>query len=116
MSFQAALRGLQEETEALLKGRQSCAQTAEHIKSQAHDTERGIREEFKRLHHFLRDEETARIAALREEEEQKSQMMTERMDTLTKYISSLSDRIGTGEEAMEGANPSSLQVGIHKLD
>uniref|UniRef100_A0A4W5R6I4 B box-type domain-containing protein n=1 Tax=Hucho hucho TaxID=62062 RepID=A0A4W5R6I4_9TELE len=45
-----------------------CDQTAEHIKSQAEHTERQIKKEFKKLHHFLQDEEEARIAALRKEE------------------------------------------------
>ncbi|KAL2080815.1 hypothetical protein ACEWY4_022668 [Coilia grayii] len=52
------------------------------LETQAQETEKQIREEFEKLHQFLRDEEAARIAALREEEEQKSQMMKEKIEEL----------------------------------
>ncbi|XP_063068972.1 E3 ubiquitin-protein ligase TRIM35-like [Engraulis encrasicolus] len=68
-------------------------QTAAHITSQAQHTEKQIKEEFEKLHQFLRDEEAARIAALREEEEQKSQMMKEKIEKMSREISSLSDTI-----------------------
>ncbi|XP_035760153.1 E3 ubiquitin-protein ligase TRIM17-like, partial [Neolamprologus brichardi] len=41
-------------------------QTAKHIKVQARHTERQIKEQFKKLHQFLAEEEEARLAALRE--------------------------------------------------
>uniref|UniRef100_A0A3Q3FAA0 Uncharacterized protein n=1 Tax=Labrus bergylta TaxID=56723 RepID=A0A3Q3FAA0_9LABR len=44
-------------------------QTAEHIQVQARHTERQIKEQFKKLHQFLEEEEEARLCALREEEE-----------------------------------------------
>uniref|UniRef100_A0A673N6G3 Uncharacterized protein n=1 Tax=Sinocyclocheilus rhinocerous TaxID=307959 RepID=A0A673N6G3_9TELE len=40
-------------------------------------TEHQIKQQFEKLHQFLRDEEEATITALREEEEQKKQMMTD---------------------------------------
>ncbi|XP_047670792.1 zinc-binding protein A33-like [Tachysurus fulvidraco] len=69
------------------------SQIAEHIKIQAQHTEHQIKEQFEKLHQFLRDEEAVRIAALREEEEQKSQMMKEKIEKLSRDISSLSDTI-----------------------
>ncbi|CAB1341031.1 unnamed protein product, partial [Coregonus sp. 'balchen'] len=69
--LQTALKPLQEKLEDLNIIKQTCDQTAEHIKSQAQTTERQIREAFENLHQFLQEEEDARIAALREEEEQK---------------------------------------------
>ncbi|XP_063069966.1 zinc-binding protein A33-like [Engraulis encrasicolus] len=76
-----------------------CDQTAAHIKSQAQHTERQIKEEFEKLHQFLRDKEAVRIAALGEEEEQKSQMMKEKIEKMSRDISSLSDTIRAIEEA-----------------
>ncbi|KAL2080825.1 hypothetical protein ACEWY4_022678 [Coilia grayii] len=70
-----------------------CDQTAAHIKSQTQHTERQIKKVFLELHQFLRDEEAARIAALREEEEQKSQMMKEKIEKMSREITSLSDTI-----------------------
>ncbi|KAL2080827.1 hypothetical protein ACEWY4_022680 [Coilia grayii] len=77
-----------------------CDQGAAHIKTQVQHTEKQIREVFEKLHEFLRDEEAARIAALREEEEQKSQMMKKKMEKIKREISSLSDTIKAIEEEM----------------
>ncbi|KAJ8357798.1 hypothetical protein SKAU_G00205920 [Synaphobranchus kaupii] len=73
--LRTALAPLQEKIKAFNEVKLICDQTAEHIKSQAHHTERQIKMEFEKLQQFLKDEEAARISALREEEEQKSQMM-----------------------------------------
>ncbi|KAL2080824.1 hypothetical protein ACEWY4_022677 [Coilia grayii] len=77
-----------------------CDQTAARIKSKTQHIEKQIHEEFEKLHQFLRDEEAARIAALREEEEQKSQMMKEKIEKMSREISSLSDTIRAIEETM----------------
>ena len=42
----------------------NCDQTAGHIKVQAWYTERTIKEQFKKLHQFLKEEEEARPASL----------------------------------------------------
>uniref|UniRef100_A0AAY4BMK9 Zinc-binding protein A33-like n=1 Tax=Denticeps clupeoides TaxID=299321 RepID=A0AAY4BMK9_9TELE len=77
---------------------------------QTQHTERRIKEEFQKLHQFLRDEEAARIAALREEEQQKCQMMKEKMEKMCREISSLSDTIRAVEEEMGAEDVSFLQV------
>ncbi|XP_041928304.1 zinc-binding protein A33-like [Alosa sapidissima] len=86
-----------------------CDQTAAHIKTQAQHTERQIKEDFEKLHQFLRDEEAVRIAALREEEEQKSQMMKEKIEKMSREISSLSDTIRAIEEMMGSDDITFLQ-------
>ncbi|KAL2080823.1 hypothetical protein ACEWY4_022676 [Coilia grayii] len=86
-----------------------CDQTAAHIKSQTQHTERQIKGEFEKLHQFLRDEEAARIAALREEEEQKSQMMKEKIEKMSREISSLSDTIRAIEEELKADDVTLLQ-------
>ncbi|XP_062391196.1 E3 ubiquitin-protein ligase TRIM35-like [Sardina pilchardus] len=91
---------MKEKLKAFKKAKLTCDGTAEHIKTQAQHTEKQIKEEFEKLHQFLRDEEAARIAALREEEEQKSQMMKEKIEKMNREISSLSDSIRAIEEQM----------------
>ncbi|KAL2080820.1 hypothetical protein ACEWY4_022673 [Coilia grayii] len=88
-----------------------CDKTAAHIKTQVQHMEKQIKEEFEKLHQFLRDEEAARIAALREEEEQKSQMMKEKIEKMSREISSLSDTIRAIEEQMKADDITFLQVG-----
>uniref|UniRef100_A0A3B3UZY3 Uncharacterized protein n=1 Tax=Poecilia latipinna TaxID=48699 RepID=A0A3B3UZY3_9TELE len=83
-------------------------QTAEHLKVQARHTERQIVEQFKKLHQFLTEEEEARLAALREEEEQKRGMMKEKMEALSREIAALSDTVRATEEELRAADVSFL--------
>ncbi|XP_030639568.1 tripartite motif-containing protein 35-like isoform X2 [Chanos chanos] len=99
--LKTALKPLQEKLGIFHKVKLTCDKTAEHIKTQVQHTERQIKEEFEKLHQFLRNEETARITALREEEEQKSQMMKEKIEEMCREISSLSDTIRAIEEEIK---------------
>ncbi|XP_048012559.1 nuclear factor 7, ovary-like [Megalobrama amblycephala] len=81
----------------------------EHIESQAEQTECQIKEEFEKLHQFLRDEEEATITALREEEEQKKQKMKEKLEEMNRHISSLSHTIKDMEEMMKANDVSFLK-------
>ncbi|XP_041966896.1 LOW QUALITY PROTEIN: E3 ubiquitin-protein ligase TRIM35-like [Alosa sapidissima] len=66
----------------------------QHTKSQLAATERSIKEVFEQLHQFLREEEEARLTALREEEEQKGEMIGMReIKTLQEQIQTLKDSI-----------------------
>ncbi|XP_028848213.1 zinc-binding protein A33-like [Denticeps clupeoides] len=103
------LKPLQETLKIFKDVKLTWNQTAEKIQIQTQHTERRIKEEFQKLHQFLHDEEAARIAALREEEEQKSQMMTEKMEKMSREISSLSDTIRAVEEEMGAEDVSFLQ-------
>ncbi|XP_062391292.1 E3 ubiquitin-protein ligase TRIM35-like [Sardina pilchardus] len=86
-----------------------CDQTAAHIKTQTQHTEKQMKMEFEKLHQFLRDEEAARIAALREEEEQKSLMMKDKIEKMSREISSLSATIRAIEEQMGADDVTFLQ-------
>uniref|UniRef100_A0A3P9BEV4 Uncharacterized protein n=1 Tax=Maylandia zebra TaxID=106582 RepID=A0A3P9BEV4_9CICH len=106
---------LQETLEPLKKKLKVCEevqvkfdQTAEHIKVQARHTERQIKEQFKKLHQFLADEEEARLAALREEMEQKSGMMKKKMEALSREIAALSDTVRATEEELRAEDVSFL--------
>ncbi|XP_041926867.1 E3 ubiquitin-protein ligase TRIM35-like [Alosa sapidissima] len=89
---------LQDKLKAFEKAKDTCHKSAEYIKTQAEDTERQIKKQFVELHQFLQDQEATRIAALREEEEQKSQPMKEKIEKMSREISSLSDTIRAIEE------------------
>ncbi|KAI1886488.1 hypothetical protein AGOR_G00196260 [Albula goreensis] len=108
-----ALGTVKRKLKAFKKGKLICDHTAEHIKSQAQHTERYIKREFEKLQQFLKDEEAARIAALREEEEQKSQMMKKKIKKMTEEISSLSERIRAIERELGAEDVSFLQKYKH---
>ncbi|ROI52187.1 Tripartite motif-containing protein 35 [Anabarilius grahami] len=72
--------------------------------SQAEHTERQIKQQFEKLHQFLRDEEEATITALREEEEQKKQMMKEKLEEMNRHISALSHTIKDMDEMMKASD------------
>uniref|UniRef100_A0A3Q3H3J3 Uncharacterized protein n=1 Tax=Labrus bergylta TaxID=56723 RepID=A0A3Q3H3J3_9LABR len=84
-------------------------QTAEHIQVQARHTERQIKEQFKKLHQFLEEEEEARLCALREEEEQKSQRMKEEMEALSREIAALSHTVRDTEDELRAEDVSFLK-------
>ena len=81
------------------------------FQTQAQNTERKMKEEFEKLHQFLQDEEAARLAALREEEELKSQLMKKKIEKMSREISSLSDTIRSIEKEMKADDITFLQVG-----
>ncbi|KAJ8365434.1 hypothetical protein SKAU_G00142650 [Synaphobranchus kaupii] len=77
--------------------------------SQNQHTERQIKAEFEKLHQFLREEEEARLAALREEEKQRSQIMEQKIKNITRHISILTDKITAIEKVMETEDTSFLK-------
>ncbi|XP_072512557.1 E3 ubiquitin-protein ligase TRIM35-like [Salminus brasiliensis] len=107
--LQTALESLQKNLKVLEEAKEDYDRTAAHIQTQVQHTERQIKEEFEKLHQFLRDEEAARIAALKEEEEQKSQMMRRKIEEMNREISSLSDTIRNIEKEMEAEDVQFLQ-------
>nr|XP_055065329.1 E3 ubiquitin-protein ligase TRIM35-like [Misgurnus anguillicaudatus] len=98
--LKTALKHLKVKLRIFEKFKQNLDETAEHIKIQAGRTEKQIHEEFEILHQLLHDEESVRITALRQEEEQKSQMMKEKIEKMSSEISSLSHTIRIIEEQM----------------
>ncbi|XP_076028117.1 nuclear factor 7, brain-like isoform X2 [Genypterus blacodes] len=105
---QDSLKPLVEKLKIFEEVKENFDQTAEHIKVQARHTERQIKEEFRKLHLFLRGEEETRLAALREEEEQKSQKMKEKLEAVSREIAALSDTIRATEEELRGEDVSFL--------
>ncbi|XP_040889150.1 E3 ubiquitin-protein ligase TRIM35-like [Toxotes jaculatrix] len=107
--LQKSLKSLQEKLKLFEQVKGNCDQTAEHIKVQAQHTEREIKEQFKKLHQFLQQEEEARITALREEEKQKSQMMKNKIEALSREIAALSNTIRATQKDLRAEDVSFLQ-------
>lgn len=80
------------------------------FQNQAQCTERQIKKEFEKLHQFLREEEAARIAALKEEEEQKSQTIKRKIEETNHEIARLQDIIRKTEQEMDIEDIALLQV------
>ncbi|XP_050986932.1 zinc-binding protein A33 [Labeo rohita] len=106
--LKTALKSLQEKFKHTDKMKREYNKTVLQIKTQAEHTERQIKEDFKELHQFLQDEEDASITALRKEEEQKSQMMKEKLEEINRQISALSDTIKEIEDKMNASDVSFL--------
>ncbi|XP_075937714.1 E3 ubiquitin-protein ligase TRIM35-like [Anarhichas minor] len=106
--LQEALKPLQDKLKGFNKVKMNFNRTAQHIKVQYRRTERQIQEQFKKLHQFLGEEEEARMAALREEEGQKSQMMKEKMEALSREIAALSDTVRATEDELRAEDVSFL--------
>uniref|UniRef100_A0A3B4ZG84 Zinc-binding protein A33-like n=1 Tax=Stegastes partitus TaxID=144197 RepID=A0A3B4ZG84_9TELE len=103
------LKPLQDKLERFHEVKLICDDSARRIKEQAHLTEKLIREEFEKLHQFLQKEEAARITALRKEEEQKSQMMKQKIEELSREISVLSETVRATKEDLRATDVFFLQ-------
>ncbi|XP_014018706.1 E3 ubiquitin-protein ligase TRIM17 [Salmo salar] len=93
VKFKTVLNHLKDKLRLLNEIKLTCDKTAKHIKIQAQYTERQIKEQFKKLYQFLREEEAARIDAVRMEEVRKTQGIKNNIIEMNRKISSLSDTI-----------------------
>ncbi|TRY92160.1 hypothetical protein DNTS_015085 [Danionella cerebrum] len=85
---------------------------AQHATEQAHQeesAEKQIQEEFEVLHQFLRDEEASRLSMLREESDEKKEMMLQRIEDLEIDIASLTYTIRVVEQEMRSLDVPFLQ-------
>ncbi|CAL8300507.1 unnamed protein product [Boreogadus saida] len=98
--LQSSLESLREQRETLKSIRDSCQDTANYVKNQLVRTSQVLREEFEKMHQFLRDREAAAMTSLRREEEEKSLRIAEKMEKLTDGIDELKDAMQQTEEAM----------------
>ncbi|XP_034541100.1 zinc-binding protein A33-like [Notolabrus celidotus] len=72
----------------------------EFMKKQARQTEKRIREEFKKLHQFLELEEVTRLAAVKQEEKHKEDVLKEMCTAVGKDIEVLYAAVKTTEEGI----------------
>ncbi|KAK3515756.1 hypothetical protein QTP70_030200, partial [Hemibagrus guttatus] len=85
--LKTALRHLQDRCRLLKKVKSNYDQTAKCIKYQGKKTEQQIKNEFETLHQFLHEEQASRLAALRQEEVQKSLMIKQKIEEINILIS-----------------------------
>ncbi|XP_071339873.1 nuclear factor 7, brain-like [Trachinotus anak] len=98
------LKSLQDKREKYEEVEETYKVMIPHSKKQLLSTEKQIRAEFNKLHQFLKEEEESRLAALREEEEQKGKTISREMKRIQEQISSLSDSICAVEEDLQKHN------------
>ncbi|XP_029916400.1 nuclear factor 7, brain-like [Myripristis murdjan] len=98
------LKSLQDKKKKYEDAEETYKDVVQHSKKQLVATERQIRAEFNKLHQFLKEEEEARLAALREEEEQRGKTVTREMKMIEEKISSLSDSISAVEKELQKHN------------
>ncbi|XP_043113668.1 tripartite motif containing 35-27 [Puntigrus tetrazona] len=106
--LKTGIKPLQEKHKLLKLEKFICNQQVKHIKNQAEKTEAQMKREFEQLRRFLRDEEAARMTALKEEEEQKRKLLEEQMMRINSELSSLVEKIRITEEEIETDNISFL--------
>ncbi|XP_078026628.1 nuclear factor 7, brain-like [Epinephelus lanceolatus] len=95
------LKSLQDKRDKYKQVEETYNEVIEHSKKQLLSTERQIRAEFNKLHQFLKEEEECRLAAVREEEEQKGKTLSREMKMTEEQISSLSHSICAVEEELQ---------------
>ncbi|XP_075960647.1 nuclear factor 7, brain-like [Anarhichas minor] len=102
------LESLQDKRDKHKQVEETYNEMIQHSKKQLLSTERQIRAEFNKLQQVLKEEEESRLAALREEEEQKGKTISREMKMIQEQISSLSDSISAVEEDLQKHNVSFL--------
>ncbi|KTF74762.1 hypothetical protein cypCar_00035984 [Cyprinus carpio] len=104
--LKAAVRPAEKTLWSLQNGAAQDAKICNYNQSQVQQTERRIKEEFKKLQQFLKKEEESRLAALNEEEKEKRAKMEKRTKG---RIRSLSVRLREVEERMKEDDVTFLQ-------
>ncbi|XP_076587138.1 nuclear factor 7, brain-like [Chaetodon auriga] len=98
------LQSLQDKRDKYKRVEKTYKEMIQHSKKQLLSTEKQIRAEFNKLHQFLKEEEESRLAALREEGEQRKRTVSREMKMIEQQISSLSDSICAVEEELQKHN------------
>ncbi|XP_061598224.1 nuclear factor 7, ovary-like [Cololabis saira] len=98
------LKSLQDKRNKYKQVEKTYDDLVQHSEKQLLSTEKQIRAEFNKLQQFLKEEEESRLAALREEEEQKGRRISGEIKRIQEQISSLSDSISAVEEELQKDN------------
>ncbi|XP_035495190.1 nuclear factor 7, brain-like [Scophthalmus maximus] len=98
------LKSLQDKRDEYEEVEKTYNKMIQHSKKQLLFTEKQIRAEFNKLQQFLKEEEESRLAALREEEEQKGKTVSRELKRIQEQISSLTDSISAVREDLQKHN------------
>ncbi|XP_029996165.1 E3 ubiquitin-protein ligase TRIM39-like [Sphaeramia orbicularis] len=93
----------------LYEAKQECDDTTVHIKNQTQATEKQIREEFEELREFLQKEESARLSALQQEDEDKKELVKRKSDSITRDILTFSHAVIAIENEIASSDALFLQ-------
>ncbi|KAK9535201.1 hypothetical protein VZT92_007596 [Zoarces viviparus] len=96
-----SLKNLQDKEDSLKRINLASADMFECIKSQALKTQRLIKGHFEQLHQVLHQEESARIAAVKKEEEEKIAEMKDKIKELSSEALSLTETISVIQEQLQ---------------
>ncbi|KAM4734904.1 E3 ubiquitin-protein ligase TRIM39-like [Anableps anableps] len=89
----ASLESLRKKVRTMSKTRHQWEETKTYLKTQGHQIEMAIKEEFLQLHQFLKDEEDMRLRVLKQEEEIKIQVMCSKIENIEEEIKALNSTI-----------------------
>ncbi|XP_029386456.1 zinc-binding protein A33-like [Echeneis naucrates] len=106
--LKGCLNPLKEKVKLFQELKAKWERTDEDIKNQSLDTEMKVRQEFRLLHAFLQVEEDERIENLKKEERFKRQAMVDRIESLTRGITSMESTIKSIEEGLADSDASIL--------
>ncbi|XP_033478986.1 zinc-binding protein A33-like [Epinephelus lanceolatus] len=99
--LRTSLNGLKRKKTDFEKVAQTCEHAFGHNEAEAKLAEELMKKEFESLHQFLRDEEAAKLLALREERDEKRRNAEEQVDSIIQVIQSLEEKIQLVEEELD---------------